>query len=104
MVQKARILVTESIVVLTPDVGRQQVVQESDGPPPWNIARDLQPLGVLVEHRIDDMNERFVAGKQTMPPGEQIPFEPSLAHVLAENLHHTAVRGNVIVAGEYFGG
>src|SRR5690349_24804325 len=101
MVKKARILVTESIVVLPPDMRRQQVVQGSDGPAPRNIASDLQPLGMLVEHRIDDMNERFVTRKQAMTPGEQVSFQPSLTHVLAQNLHHTAVRRNVIVTGEY---
>ena len=40
---------------------------------------------MLIEHRIDDVNERFVAVKQPVPSGEQIPLQPSLALVLAEH-------------------
>ena len=34
-----------------------------------------------------------------MPPGQQIAFEPALAQVLAQHLHHAAVRRDVIVVG-----
>ncbi len=49
---------------------------------------DLQPLGVLVEHRIDDVDERLVAVEQSVPPGEQVALQPALALVLAEHFHH----------------
>ncbi len=32
-----------------------------------------------------------------MPPGEQISFEPALAQVLAEHLHHPAVGRDMVV-------
>src|SRR5947209_103423 len=32
-----------------------------------------------------------------MTTGEQIAFKPSLAHVLAEYLHHATIRGHVFV-------
>ena len=32
-----------------------------------------------------------------MPPGEQIAFEPALAHVLAEHLHDAAVGREMLV-------
>ena len=51
-------------------------------------ARDLQPLGVLVEHRIDDVDERLVAVEQPVPAGEQVALEPALALMLAEHFHH----------------
>jgi len=38
---------------------------------------------MLVEHRIDDVNERLVTGKESVPAGEQITFKPALALVLA---------------------
>jgi hypothetical protein len=44
---------------------------------------------VLVEHRIDDMDESLVAVEDSMPSGEQIALEPALALVLAEHFHHT---------------
>jgi len=40
---------------------------------------------VLVEHRIDDVDERLIAVEQSVPTGEQIAFEPPLALVLAEH-------------------
>ena len=40
---------------------REQVVERRDRPPPRDPARDLQPLRVLVEHRVDDVDERLVA-------------------------------------------
>ena len=35
-----------------------------------------------------------------MASGKQIALQPALAEVLAQNLHHAAVRGKVIVRGE----
>ena len=61
------------------------------------FARDLQPFGVLVEHGIDDVDEGFVAGKEAVAPGEQIAFEPALAHVFAENFHDAAVVRKMLV-------
>ena len=61
--------------------------------------RHLQPLCVLVEHRIDDVNERLVAGKETMATREQITFQPALALVLAQHLHHAAIGCDVVVEG-----
>ena len=44
---------------------------------------DLQPLRVLVEHRVDDVDERLVAVEEAVPAGEQVALEPALAQVLA---------------------
>ena len=35
-----------------------------------------------------------------MPPGEQIAFEPALAEMLAQHLHHAPVGRDVIVVGQ----
>ena len=93
---KAGILVREAVVVLAPDVRGQQVVERGDLPPPRQVRGDLQPLGVLVEHRVDDVDEGLVAVEQPVPPGEQVAFEPALALVLAEDFHHAARRGRGI--------
>ena len=58
---------------------------------------DLQPLGVLVEHRVDDVDERLVAVEQPVPPGEQVALEPALALMLAEHLHHAPARREELV-------
>ena len=49
------------------------------------MRRDLQPLRVLVEHRVDNVDERFVAVENPMPSRQQITFEPALALMLAEH-------------------
>jgi len=43
------------------------------------VTRDLQPLRVLVEHRVDDVHEGLVAVEQAMPAGEDVALEPALA-------------------------
>jgi hypothetical protein len=53
---------------------------------------------VLVDHRVDDVDERLVAGEQTVPAGEEVALEPPLAGVLGEDFHHPAVGGEVVVA------
>jgi hypothetical protein len=40
---------------------------------------------VLAEHRIDDANECLVAVEEAVPSGEQVPFQPPLALMLAEH-------------------
>ena len=99
VVDEARILVAEAVVVLAPDMARQQVVQRPDRPPPRNVVAHLQPLGVLVEHRVDDVDEGLVAREEAVPAGQQIAFEPALALVLAEHLHDPPVGGEMVVVG-----
>src|ERR1019366_8714658 len=94
----------ESVVILTPDVGGEQIVQRGDGLPPGDAARYLQPFGVLIEHGIDDVNEGLVAGEEPVPSGEQVAFEPPLAQVLAQYFHDAAVGRDMIVVGENGGG
>ena len=38
-----------------------------------------------------------------MAAGEQVAFEPPLAHMLAKNFENAAIRSNVIVVGNNFG-
>src|SRR4029434_10388015 len=42
------------------DMRRDEDVEGGDRPPPGNRACDLQPLGVLVEHRVDDVDEGLI--------------------------------------------
>ena len=91
VVDEARVLVREAVVVLAPDVRGQQVVERRDRPPPRDVARHLQPLRVLVEHRVDDVDERLVAGEEAVAAGEQVALQPALAEVLAQHLHHAPV-------------
>src|SRR5580700_2555375 len=52
---------------------------------------------MLVKHRIDNVDERLVAVKEPMPSGEQVAFEPALALVLAEHLHHAPGRREKLI-------
>ena len=97
VVDEAGVLVAEAIVILSPDVAAQQVIERRDRSAPGNPTRRLQPLRVLVEHRVDDVDEGLVAVEQAVTAGQQIPFEPTLAGVLGENLEDTAVRCEVLI-------
>ena len=61
MIDEARILVGEAVVILPPDMRRQQVVQRRDRLAPGDLPADLQPFCMLIEHRIDDVDEGLVA-------------------------------------------
>ena len=100
VVDEAGVLVGEAVVVLAPDVRAQQVVQRRDRAPPGDAGGDLQPLRVLVEHRVHDVDERLVAVEEAVAARQQVALEPALAEVLAEHLHDAAVRREVVVAGE----
>ena len=91
VIDEAGVLMAESVVVLTPDVRGKQIIQRRDRTPPGDVSRNFQPFGMLIEHRIHDVDERFVAGEKAMAPGKQITFEPTLAHVLAEHFDDAAV-------------
>ena len=83
----------EPVVVLAPHVRRQQVVQAGERSPPRHLGAGLEPLRVLVEHRVDDVDERLVAGEHPVATGEQVALEQSLAHVLGQHLDDPAVAG-----------
>ena len=90
MIEETGILVRKAIVVLAPDMGAQQIVQGGDSLAPRQAARDLQPLRMLVEHRINDVNERLVTVEQPVPAGEQIALKPALALMFAQHFQYAA--------------
>jgi hypothetical protein len=73
----------EAVMVLPPDRRGNEQIQGGNWPAPRQLAADLQPFAMLVEHRIDYVNKRLVAGKKAMPPAEKIRFQPALQGVLA---------------------
>ena len=92
VINETRVLMAEAVVILPPHQRTEQIIQRRNRPPPRNVPRHLQPFRVLVEHRIHDVNERLVAGKEAVPAGEQIAFQPAFALMLAQHLHHPAIR------------
>ena len=70
VINETGVLMRKSVVILAPDVRRQQIVERRDFASPRQAQGHLQPLGVLVEHGVDDMDERLVAIEEAMPSGE----------------------------------
>src|SRR5262245_61684436 len=97
MVNESRILMAQSIVILTPDMRAKEIIEGSDRPPPRNLVAGLEPLGVLIEHRVDDVDEGFIAREEAVPAGQQIALQPTLALVFTEHLHHAAIRTELVV-------
>src|SRR6185312_10670725 len=75
----------------------QQIIQRGDWPPPRNVMGDLQPFGVLVEHRVNYVNERLITRKEAVTARQKITLEPTLALMLAEHLHNPPIRREMIV-------
>ena len=87
----------EAVVILAPHVRAEQVVERGDRAPPGNAPSHLQPLGVLVEHRVDDVDEGLVAIEEPVPAGEEVALEPALALMLREHFDDPALGGEVLV-------
>ena len=52
---------------------------------------------MLVEHRVDDVDERLVAGEHTVPAGEEIALEQPLADVFGQHLDDPPVAVEPVV-------
>lgn len=89
----------ESIVVLLPYVGCQDQIQGGDGLSPRELIADLQPFCMLSRHGVNDSDKCLIACKESVTSGQQIAFQPSLAHVLAEHaVHNTSVSCQAFIA------
>src|SRR5450755_1182127 len=54
---------------------------------------------MLVEHRVDDVDERLVAIEEAVPAREQVTFQPALALVLAQHFHYPSGGREEFVVG-----
>mmetsp|Transcript_9301 Transcript_9301/g.14001 ORF Transcript_9301/g.14001 Transcript_9301/m.14001 type:complete len:227 (+) Transcript_9301:668-1348(+) len=90
------ILMCETVVILPPYMAREQNVQTAEVVSPRNILAHFEPLGMLIEHGRNNVDERLVRVQQTMTTSQQIPLEPTFALMLAQNLHHTTVLCSMI--------
>ena len=100
-IQKTRILVGKAVVVLPSDGRGNQQVEQGDIRTPRQFTAFFQPFGVLVEHRIDDMDEGFIGGKEAVPSSQQIAFQPSFQCMLAEHLHDPSIGRQFTVIGVF---
>ena len=98
-VEEARVLVREAVVVLAPDRGGDEHVERGHRRAPRQVLADVQPLGVLVEHRVDHVHEGFVGREEAVATGEQVALEPALERVLGEHFHDPAVRREFAAVG-----
>ena len=64
----------EAVVVLTPYGRCEENVERSNLLPPLYLETLLDPLAVLVNHGVDDVNERLVAVEQAVSSGENVAF------------------------------
>src|SRR6476620_9557330 len=87
----------EAVVILPPDMRREQIIQRRDRLAPRDGSGRLQPFRMLIEHRVDDMDECLVAREKSVTAGEQVSFEPALAEMLAQDFHHATVDAEVYV-------
>ena len=97
VVEEARILMAEAIVVLPPDVRGEQVVQRGDRLAPRDMPSRLQPLRVLIEHRVYEVNERLIAGEEAVSAGEQIALQPALTLMLTQHLDDPSVERESVI-------
>ena len=54
---------------------------------------DVEPLGVLVEHRVHDVGEGLVGVEEAVAPGEQVALEPAVK-VCSESISMTRPSGD----------
>ena len=100
VINKAGILMRETVVILAPDMRCQKISKRGDGTAPGDLLAYLEPFGVLIEHRINNMDECFVTRKKTMASGEQITLEPTLTCMLGKNFHYPPVRRQMFILGQ----
>src|ERR1700733_1970414 len=97
VVHKAGGLVAEAVVIISPCMTREQDIQGCDRFAPGIVAALLQPLGMLGQHGIDNLSESLVRGPHAMTAGKQISLKPPFAEMLAQYLHHAAIRSEFII-------
>ena len=100
VVDKARGLMAETVVIVTPGVAGEQDIERGERPAPGKIQALLQPFRVLRDHRVDDLRERFVGRPHAVPAGQKIAFEPAFAKMFAEHFHDAAIGSEMVVDGD----
>ena len=99
VLDQARPLVAEPVVVVAPRGRGEQDVEARDLGPPRQVVGLLQPLAVLDRLRRAHHREGLVGGEPPVPAGQRVALEPAVAVVLRQHLHDPAVprQGHVVV-------
>src|SRR4029077_850330 len=82
---------SESVMILPPNCGRNQDIQRCDTGTPRQVIADRKPFGVLVEHRIDDMDKRFVRRNKAVSSCEKVALKHAFDRVLTQHLDDSAI-------------
>ena len=97
-IHKAWVLMREAIVVLAPNMARKEHVEAGDRLSPGDVAHGcLEPLGMLVHHRVDDVDKGLVGRPQAMASRQEIALEQAFALVLGKLLDNIADRSHVLI-------
>src|SRR5262249_38330007 len=94
-------LMGKAIVVLPPHKGGDQQIERGDRSTPGKLVALFQPFGVLIEHRINDVNKGLVAVDQTMAAAENVTLEPTFHGMFTEHLHDPAVGSQFSAVGVF---
>ena len=73
VVDEAGVLMRKPVVVLAPHVRGEEIVERGDRSTPRDLLGHLQPLRVLVEHRVDDVDEGLVTVEEPCRPVRRYP-------------------------------
>ena len=99
VVDEAGGLVAETVVIVAPAVASDENIERCERAAPREIDALLEPLGVLRDHGVNYLRERFVGRPNAVAAGEEIAFKPAFAEMFAEDFHDTAVGSEMIVNG-----
>ena len=83
----------EAVVLLSGPRAGFDVVDGRQVAAPGDLARDLDKLGVLHHHGVDDAQEGLVAGEDGRAARQRVPLHEALAVVLRQHLGHAAADG-----------
>ena len=81
MIQETRILMRKAIMILLPDMRRQNNIERRNLFTPRQLIAHLEPLRMLRSHRINDARKRLIGIEETVTPRQQIALEPSFTHM-----------------------
>ena len=90
-IQKARILVRKTVVILSPASRSQHVIQARNIAAPRNFLTLCQEFRVLIHHRRNDRHKRLVRSHHAMTAGQNITLEQALKRSFVENFHHATI-------------
>jgi hypothetical protein len=88
-IEETWILMGETIVILSPDGSGKKDIEGGNLCTPRNLVTFFDPLTMLVDHGVDDVDEGLVGVEETVATREKVTFQPTFASVLGKYFHDT---------------